>query len=384
MSLNTDRVFRSDLKVNIYSKRLVENVSKLRSLCTGGQKFCAVVKANAYGHGVSEVVKILRDQPVDFFAVANIYEAAFIAPLLRKHQNILIFEPLNSNVRDEHLALCIEKGFHCAICSIEAAKCLISKLGGSDKKINLHINIETGMGRLGIEPAGAMELIKVIDSSENLCIKGVYTHFATADEDDLSFAYEQIENFDRFIKSSKLKSRKDIIIHAANSAATMKLPQSHYDMVRCGIAMYGYYSRSQKQPPIELSPALELQAPIVHLKHLPAGRSVSYGRSYFTKRDTLSAIIPFGYSDGYSRVFSNNASVRIGDRFAPVIGRVCMDQFMIDVTDINNIKVGDWVTVIDSDHKSPAGAYRLADIAGTICYEILISLHHHLKRVVID
>jgi len=383
MSLDDKGLFRSDLKVNIYAARLIQNVANLRSLCKNGEKFCAVVKANAYGHGVAEVVEILRDQPVDFFAVANIFEAVYIKPLIRDDQKILIFEPLNLATPPEHIDVCAKNGFHCAISCIDAAKYLSRYLKGGDKRLSLHINIETGMGRLGIEPASAMTLIDVIDSSKNLSLGGVYTHFATADEDDMSFAYEQIENFNRFLETSGISRRKDVIVHAANSAAAMKLPEAHYDMVRCGIAMYGYYSRSQKNPPVELLPVMELQAPIIHLKRIPAGRSVSYGRSYFTTRDTVSAIIPFGYSDGYSRAFSNSACVRIGERFAPVMGRVCMDQFMVDVTDIPSVKVGDWVTIIDSDHRSPAGVYRLADIAGTICYEILISLHHHLKRIVV-
>ncbi len=383
MSLDDKRLFRSDLKVNIYAARLIRNVANLRSLCKNGEKFCAVVKANAYGHGVAEVVGILRDEPVDFFAVANIFEAVYIRPLIRPEQKILVFEPLNLATSREHIGICAQNGFHCAVSCIDAAQYLCRCLAGTDKRLNLHVNIETGMGRLGIEPAMAATLIDIIDSSKNLNLSGVYTHFATADEDDLSFAYEQIENFNRFLDTSGIKGRKDVIVHAANSAAAMKLPEAHFDMVRCGIAMYGYYSRSQRKPPVELSPVMELEAPIVHLKRIPAGRSVSYGRSYFTTRDTLSAIIPFGYSDGYSRAFSNAACVRIGEKFAPVMGRVCMDQFMVDVTDIPSAKVGDWVTIIDSDHKSPAGIYRLADIAGTICYEILISLHHHLMRVVV-
>ncbi|MFI4912133.1 MAG: alanine racemase [Sedimentisphaeraceae bacterium JB056] len=383
MSLDDNKLFRNDLKVNIYSQRLRQNVANLRSLCRPETKFCAVVKANAYGHGATEVVSILRDEPVDFFAVANVFEAIHISPVIRAHQRILIFEPLNQSTSTEHLTLCAENDYHCAICGIDAAEHVAAKASEANIKLNIHINIETGMGRLGIEPVNAGKVIEIIDSSQNLKLAGVYTHFATADEDDLSFAYEQLENFKRFLAMYKLDSRKDVIIHSANSAATMKLQDSHFDMARCGIAMYGYYSRSQKKPPIDLYPVMQLQVPIVQLKRIPAGRSVSYGRSYFTKRDTVSAIVPFGYSDGYQRSFSNKAKVRIGEGFAPVIGRVCMDQIMVDVTDIPGVKVGDWVTVIDDDQKSPASAYGLADIAGTICYEILISLHRHLRRVIV-
>jgi len=383
MPPSENKFFRNDVQVKINSQRLRQNVARLRSLCHCSTKFCAVVKANAYGHGIVEVVNILKDEPVDFFAVAHNFEAECIKPIIKPNQNIIIFEPLNTSFAKDRLISCCESGFHYSLCDIQTAKHISELLKSTAHKINVHINVETGMGRVGAEPASAKTILDFVSQCPNISLKGVYTHFATADEDDLSFAYEQLDNFNRFLKSTKLDKQKGVLVHSSNSAAAMKLPRSHFDMVRCGIAMYGYYSRSQKNAPIELSPVMQLQAPIVHLKRIPAGRSVSYGRSYWTKRDTLSAVIPFGYADGYLRVFSNKAFVKVKDSFAPVIGRVCMDQIMVDVTDIEGVKVGNWATLIDNEHKSPAGAYGLADIAGTICYEILISIHKHLKRVVV-
>ena len=319
---------------------------------------------------------------MDFFAVASVYEAAYIQHLVEK-QSILIFEPISNAMGAEYIELACEQDFHWAICSLDAAKYAEEIIGTTHNPLNVHVNIETGMGRLGIEPKGAIELINYIDNSPALKLSGVYTHFATADEDDLSFAYEQLENFSRFLDISGLNDRPDVIIHAANSATTIKLPQAHFDMVRCGISMYGYFSRSQRNPEINLLPAMKVEAPIVHIKKIPTGRSVSYGRSYFTKRETLSAIIPSGYSDGYARAYSNCAKVKIGEYFAPVIGRVCMDQVMVDVTDVPNVKIGQLVTIIDNEHNSPAGAYALADVAKTICYEILISVGRHVNRIVI-
>lgn len=380
-SIDFNQLFRPDLKAHIYSDNLKSNVDNLRSLCVDRTRFCAVVKANAYGHGMAEVVNILRNRSVDFFAVASVYEAAFINPLT-DGQSILIFEPINSSMSKRRLELCANEHFHCAISSLQAAKFAADVLKDSCMKLNLHVNVETGMGRLGIEPDKAVELISFIESCENLDLSGVFTHFATADEDDLSFAYQQLETFDSFIKSEKFDKRDDVIVHASNSAATMKLPQAHFDMVRCGISMYGYYSRPQNNPPIRLKPAMKLEAPVVQVKKIPAGESVSYGRSFITERETLSAIIPFGYSDGYFRAFANKAMVRMGDSFAPVMGRICMDQFMVDVTDIDDISVGDMVTIIDNDLNSKASAYALAEIADTICYEILICVHEHVRRVV--
>ena len=379
--MNFDQLLRPDLKAHIFSDNLKSNVNNLKSLLPQSTRFCAVVKANAYGHGMAEVVHILRNQGVHFFAVASVYEAAYIHPLIG-NQSILLFEPINVAMDPKMIKYIAGEGFHCAISSIDAAIHAEQALNGSSLKLKLHINLETGMGRLGIEPDAAEKLISYIDSSEKLEFAGLYTHFATADEDDLSFAYEQYDLFEAFLSSTKIKQRDSVIVHASNSAATMKLPQAHFDMVRCGIAMYGYYSRPQKNPPISLKPVMKLEAPIVHLKWIPQGRSVSYGRSFVTTRNTLSAIIPFGYADGYFRAFANKSVVRIGDSFAPVMGRVCMDQFMVDLTDINDVAVGDMVTIIDNDQSSQASAYALAEIANTICYEILICVHEHVKRIV--
>ena len=378
---NYSQMLRPDLKAHIFSDALRGNVEKLHGLCSPKTKFCAVIKANAYGHGMAEIVSILKDSDVDFFAVASVYEAAYIAPLI-ENQDVLIFEPINLHMNLHQLQICENKGFHCVISSIEAAKYANDILKGSSSKLKLHVNIESGMGRIGIEAENAMELISLIDSSENLELKGVYTHFATADEDDLSFAYAQLDKFTAFLESNGLCSRDDIIIHAANSAATMKLPSSHFDMVRCGIAMYGYYSRPQVFPPVQLQPVMRLEAPIVQIKTIPKGRSVSYGRSFITERETKSAIVSFGYSDGYFRAYANKSTVRINDFFAPIMGRVCMDQFMVDVTDLPQVAVGDMAVIIDNQHNSPASAYSLAQIADTICYEILICVHEHVQRVI--
>ena len=160
------------------------------------------------------------------------------------------------------------------------------------------------------------------------------------------------------------------------------MPDSHFDMVRCGIAMYGYYSRPMAKAPIRLTPVMKVQAPIVHMKKLPKGRPVSYGKSYITTRDTTVAIIPLGYADGYWRCFSNKAKMKLDDKVVNVIGRVCMDQVIIDVTDIAEVSPGQMVTVIDDIHDSPCGAYALAELADTICYEILTSVHSHVNRII--
>ena len=377
----SQQLIRQDLQAHIFSQALLDNVHNLKSLCSEKTKFCAVVKANAYGHGIRETVNILKKADVDFFAVASIYEAIHIKDIIRK-QSILILEPISTLYPPGHILLSAKTGFHCVISSLDTLEYVTETLSGGKAVLNLHVNIETGMGRNGVEPRYASRLIDKIDQNKNTNLAGVYTHFATADEEDLTYAYEQLDSFNEFLEQNGLKARNDIIIHAANSAATIKMPKSHFDMVRCGIAMYGFYSRPMHDPPIELTPAMKLQAPIVHLKKIPAGNPVSYGRSFVTERDTTVAIIPLGYADGYWRCFSNKAKMKLGDKIISVIGRVCMDQLLIDVTDVPDASIGQMVTIIDNDLNSPCGIYALAELADTICYEIPICVHAHVNRIV--
>ncbi len=371
---------RPDLQAHIFAQDLLDNVRGLKSLCPTKTKFCAVVKANAYGHGIAEIVNILMADGVDAFAVATLYEALHIAPMI-ENRPVMILEPVNPSQSIEEIQLCARSGFDCVLASRDSMKYIRHALKDTPYTLKIHLNVETGMGRCGIMPDLAVQLLEEIDECPNTRLAGVYTHLATADEEDLSYAYEQLDNFERFLNDHKLKQR-DIIIHAANSAATIKIPQAHYDMVRCGISMYGYYSRPMDNPPVQLKPVLKLQAPISQIKTVPAGHSVSYGQSFTPDRDTVCGIVPLGYADGYRRCFSNTAHMKIGEKSVPVIGRVCMDQVILDVTDIPDIQLGQMVTALDNCHESICSAYALADLADTICYEILTMVHAHVNRIV--
>jgi alanine racemase len=378
----SQQLIRPDLQAHIFSRDLLDNVRKLKSLCPPQTKFCAVVKANAYGHGISEIVNLLMRDGVDSFAVATIYEAIHIATIgVGGRKSILVLEPLTPCQSVEEVQLCARSGFDCILSSMDSLNYVRQALRSTRDVLKIHLNIETGMGRCGISPESARQLMRHIEMCPNLMLAGVFTHFATADEEDLSYAYEQQANFEKFIQDNDLRNR-NILIHAANSAATIKMPQAHYNMVRCGISMYGYYSRRMQNPPIQLKPVLKLQAPVTQVKTIPAGQSVSYGRSFVTQRDTTAAIVPLGYADGYRRCFSNCASMKIRNLAVPVIGRVCMDQVILDVTDVPDIQPGQMVTVLDNDHDSVCSAYRLADLADTICYEILTFIHAHVNRIV--
>jgi len=201
---------------------------------------------------------------------------------------------------------------------------------------------------------------------------GVYTHFANADEEDLSFAREQLDLFNGVLKKQKGYIHDDVMIHAANSPATMKLPEAHFDMVRCGISMYGY--STIEIPPVELRPILKLTSPIIYINTIEKGRTVGYGRTFTAKRTTKIGILPIGYSDGFWRFFSNQAKLIVEDKIVPVIGRVTMNQTILDITDVPNVQIGQSITLIDDKLDSLCGVYALAKSSGTICYEILTNI----------
>jgi alanine racemase len=378
--IRTQPLIRPDLQAHIYSADLLNNVRNLRTFCPARTKFCAAVKANAYGHGIGEIVGILKNH-VDAFAVATFYEAIHIEPMAGG-KPILILEPVNPAFSPEQITLCARYGFGCELSSLEGLEYVHHVLKDTALQLPVHLNVETGMSRCGLDEGVCKTVLERLPDCPNVRLAGVMTHFATADDEDLSYAYEQLFRFEKFLAQHQLKNRAGILIHACNSAGTLKIPQAHYDMVRCGISVYGYYSRPMKNPPVPLTPILKLQAPITQIKRIPAGQSVSYGRSFVTTRATTAAIVYLGYADGYRRCFSNRAKMKIGQAIVPVIGRVCMDQVILDVTEVPNVTLGQMVTVIDNRHDSPCGAYSLAELADTICYEILTMIHAHVSRIV--
>lgn len=371
---------RDDLKLHIYSQALLDNLAVLKGLCKEATKVCAVVKANAYGHGQREVVSVLKNAQVDFFGVANVYEALSISDLVQS-QNILIFEPIHSAFTEEMIKICADKNFHFAAVCPEALEKVSDVLAPAGMVLNLHVKVETGMGRCGVGSKQARNLIKIIDKSKNLNLAGVYTHLATSDEKDLSFANEQLGRFTDFLATNKLDRRQDIIIHAANSGGVVNLPPSHFDMIRPGIALYGYVSTDFDWKQI-LNPVSRLEAPIVQLNNFSKGQTIGYGSTFQTKRDTIGAVIPIGYADGYRRSFSNKAVMKVADSFCPLIGRVSMDKCVIDVTDVEHVAVGQPATVIDNCNTSPCGVYALAQLAETICNDILTSISPRAKRII--
>ena len=343
---STEQYARDDIKLHIYSRALLNNLAVIKKLCKDGTKICAVVKANGYGHGIREVVSILKDAHTDFFAVANVYEALHIRDLV-KLQKILIFEPIYSTLPAELIRLCAEKNFHCLAVCPDALEKISDVLASTDLVLNLHVKVETGMGRCGVVAEIAANLIKIIDRSKNLRLAGVCSHFATA-KDDLSFSREQLGRFEDFLDKNKINTRRDVIVHIANSAGIVNMPQSHFDMVRPGISLYGYAADGFNKK-LGLKAVCKLEVPIVQLNKFSKGQTVGYGRGFKVTDDIIGAIIPIGYAEGYQRAFSNKAVMKIGENFCPVIGKITMDKCVVDVTGGADVYVGQMVTVLDDD-----------------------------------
>ncbi len=332
------------------------------------KKLLVVIKANAYGHGAMRVAEAMCDI-ADYFAVATIEEAIQLRENGIKTPILIL-----GYVSPEYFSDLVKYDIDQTVFDYESAR-LLAKAGGK-----AHIAIDTGMSRIGFAPNDeSVEIIKKINALEGIKIEGIFTHFATADEEDKSFANKQFEIFVDFVKRLEENGVCVPIKHIANSAAIIDMPEATLDMVRCGIITYGL-KPSDEVGDIELTPALKLKSHVVNVKTVPKGTPVSYGRTYVTDSERVIATVPVGYADGYPRALSNKGRVVINGKYAPITGRVCMDQFMVDVTDIPNVKVGDTVGLIDD----MIPCEEIARIEGTINYETVCKISDRVTRIYLN
>jgi alanine racemase len=355
------------------------NLGVVRKL-TGGRPVIAVVKADAYGHGATQVSGRLSEEGVSHLAVAFIEEAIRLREAAIQTPIIVLFDRQNAPLYFEYdlIPVVSDPGF-CERLSREARK--------RGRVLDVHVKIDTGMGRLGFNGRDIVRQIISVSKMGFIAVKGMMSHFSDSDVADKSFAQVQMDKFVE-VKEKLLKTMKrpgDLLCHMANSAATLTLKCAHLDAVRPGIMLYG-------QPPIgepgagkrksayNLMPAMKIKTEILTIRKLHKGRPVSYGRTFVTRRESLIAVLPLGYADGFSRSFSNNADVLIRGKRAPVVGRVCMDLTMVDVTGIKGAKEGDEAVLLGRQGKAEITAKELADRAGTISYEILTSMGTRSRR----
>lgn len=369
-------------------KAIDYNLGSMRKNIPAGTKIMAVVKTDAYGHGAVRIAQELENKDYIWgYAVATAEEAFELRDNAIK-KPILI---LGYTFSYAYERLLIE-GIRPAVFRIDMAKELdacakkLLERGDISKKPEIHIAVDTGMSRIGITPdEDGIEFIREVAALKNLDIEGVFTHFARADEKDLTNAKERELVFKDFVDRAEAECGIKIKLrHCANSASIISIPESSMDMVRAGVTMYGMWpSEDVPKTIVDLKPTLELISHIVMIKTVPTGTPVSYGGTYVTERETKIATIPVGYGDGYPRSLSNKGYVLIDGERANIIGRVCMDQFMVDVTHIDNVKEGDEVILIGKDEKSgnEITAEMLGEISGRFNYELTCNINKRVPRV---
>ncbi len=360
--------------VNIDLDAIAEN---FRAICEKARKpVCAVVKADAYGHGAVAVSKLLDGQCA-FFGVSSVAEALELCNagigtpiLLLGHTPCSVFPTV------------VEKQLRCAIFDLEDAKKLSQEALRQKKTAYIHIAVDTGMHRIGFQPTQeAADQCALIAKLPGICVEGLYSHFATADEADLTKTQEQAALFERFHTMLCERDVQIPIRHLDNSAGIMNFG-CHYDMVRAGIVLYGLYpSEAVDQSLLPLKPAMQWETTVSYVKLLEAGCPISYGGTYVTQKPTFVATIPAGYADGYRRILSNHFYVLIRGKRAPILGRVCMDQFMVDVTDIPDVQAGDKVVLMGADGQETISAESLAAAAHSFNYEQVCDISRRVSKV---
>ena len=358
---------------------IANNMRNIKKLA-GDKEVIAVVKANCYGHGVIDIIPTLLENGVSRFAVAMISEALEIrdnkitAPVM-----ILGFTPLYLG---EEL---INNNIEQTVYDLDYAKELSKIALTLNKKAKIHIAIDTGMGRIGFLPnEKSIDNITEICSLEGIEVIGIFTHFSTSDEKDKEYSHEQFTKMLSVMDTLKKRGIDIPLKHVANSGAIIDLPDTYLDAVRAGIILYGYYPSDEiDKNNLALKPALTLKATITNVKTLEKDMYVSYGRTFKTSNETIVATIPVGYADGYLRKLAENGKVIIKGEFAPIIGRICMDQFMIDVTNIPDVKIGDEVILLGEKNGLKYNADDMAKKLDTINYEVTCMLKSRLPRVYI-
>ncbi|WP_333887718.1 alanine racemase [Clostridium sp.] len=358
---------------------LLYNIGQIKSKI-GDKELVGVIKADAYGHGAVEVAEVLLEAGINRFAVAVLEEAIE----LRKNKvevPIMVLGIIPDAFLDEIIDYDIEP----IVPSYDYADKLFKLAQGKDKKIKVHIALDTGMGRIGFPiESDSVEEISKISKLPNMEIQSLFSHFSTADEVDKAYSYEQFKKYELLYEELIKKNVKINMRTISNSAAIMELPDTYCDLVRPGIIMYGYYPSAEvEKKNLSIKPIMTLKANVVYVKTLESGSYIGYGRKFKCARKSIIATLPLGYADGYTRRLFGKAKVIINGKFAPVVGNICMDQCMIDVTDVGKVNVGDEVILIGEKNGLKFNADDIAEIIGTISYEVLCMISKRVPRVYI-
>ncbi len=360
-----------------------DNLRFIRTLIPKSTKIMAIVKANGYGHGKIRVAQASIKAGIERLGVASVEEALELINNNIKVPIHLLSEPPISSVK----VLVKNSTSNNLIISVAYTKDFVRALSKEASKKNrrclVHVKVDTGMHRVGISIEKAVDLVKYISSLQNIEIEGLFTHFACADDPENPYTLLQ---FERFLKLREILEKNNFKFknyHCANSAAMLNFPETHLDMVRIGIAMYGLRPSEKTFSP-KLKPALSLKAKISYLKEVEKGEGISYGLTFKANKKSLIATIPIGYGDGYPRQLLNSGVVLVRGKRVPVVGNVTMDQIMIDVTDLNEIEIGDEVVIIGNQGKVKIEVNELSRALDTIDYEIVCGITNRVPRIYVD
>lgn len=360
---------------------IAHNFEEMKKNIADGTKIVAVIKADGYGHGAEAIARLIEGYEYIWgFAAATAEEAIQLKDAGVKKPVLIL-----GLVFEEYFQELIQKEVRMTVCDYDMAKALSEEAVRQGRQVHIHIGLDTGMSRIGFaDKPESVEEIKRIAALSNVEIEGMFTHFARADETDKSPAEDQLKRYLAFVELLEKAGVQIPLKHCSNSAGIIRMPEANLNMVRAGITIYGIYPSAEVERDIvKLLPAMELKSHVAFVKNLPAGTAISYGGTFASETDLRVATIPVGYADGYPRTLSNKGWVLIHGQKAPILGRICMDQFMVDVTHIADVKHGDEVTLIGRDGDESIHIDELGDLSGRFSYEFACDISKRVPRVYI-
>jgi len=364
--------------VEISLENMAHNVREYRRILGEDVRIMAVVKADAYGHGAPEVSHALLEAGVNYLGVAFFEEAVELrkagieAPIM-----------LMGYTSPSHVDLVLEYRLTPTVFSVEVARALSCEATRRGVTVPVHVKVDTGMGRVGFLPHEASGCMKEISELPGLHVEGVMTHLSSADEEALDYTSRQMEIFRSFLEQCREMGIHPYLVHAANSAAAVRLEESQGNMVRLGLSLYGHYPSLAVSSlnTVSLKPALEFKSRVINVKKVPPGTCISYGCAYCTGDEEVIATVPAGYADGFNRLLSNRGEVLVKGKRVPVVGKVCMDFFMVKVTGIEGVEVGDEVVMYGKQREEEITVDEVAGLLDTIPYEVLCAINKRVPRL---
>jgi len=364
--------------VEVDLDRFAANLREIRALAVPARDLLLVVKADAYGHGAVEMAEAAAAEGVAMLGVATLHEGIQLRQAGSRIP-IIVLSPLLPGEIGEALAHDLDP----TVCDLAFAEALSAAAVAAGRPRRIHVEVDTGMGRIGVREEDAEDFLERVVALPGLRLASLFTHFPDADGDDLSFSHEQVRRFDDLLRRLERRGIRPPRVHAANSAATVHLPESHYDWVRVGLLAYGH------RPPrcradARLEPVMSFKSRLVQVRSLPAGVPISYARTFTTTRPTRTGVVAVGYGHGYSWLLSNRGQMLVRGRRVPILGRVTMDLTMVDLTDVAEARVGDEVVLFGAQGQASLSLEEVAQGSETLPYEVMCTIGKRVTRIYVS